>query len=1092
MVGNWSVKRQLVFWSAGTVMLVTALTVLAHLASSGESASRHHMSEQWLSGETSRRDLSAQVLALAQRQQRMLDARTVPALKQLPDRDAIELQFEQNWRRLSALLTPPHDKAGPLDSLHEYYRHFLTLDDELLTLKQQSLQLEDRTGDQLADSARQVGGLLTELEHIRLDADPHIALLVTRVRAALTHILALNYQAATLSDDEGLQQWRNERLLPQLALLQHTLTELQARAEADDGIQTVAGRLQTHLAGLRDDGGLYALYAQQLLTRALLEQTRDSAQAVLSVIMTRAGDVAANLDQHFYLQSGDAQAAVEATRWRFVMLYGAMLIAVLAFSLLLFRSIERPLTALRTAMRELSEGRFDTRLPLTGSRNEIALLARDFNLFADNTERLINQLGEAKQSLEAGRQHTRAILNGVPEAILSLSADGTIDDLNPAAERVLNTQAGRLRGRNLLDFMEDSQRFDSIESLAEMAGDGAEFDGVNFSGQPQSVWMSMSRLARHDSVMWVCVISDIGAWKKVERQLRQTTTELDAILENAMVGIAFIRDRRYVRVNQKFEQLLGYSREEIEGRSTLLMYPNEQAFEHFGDQAYAVMNEGQSYEAQVELVRRDGSPFWCAMSGKAIDAADPLQGSIWLFEDVTRQRENEERLTRLASIDTLTGLPNRTVFNDRLEHAIHKAHRNAGRLAVFFLDLDHFKHINDSLGHKAGDALLSEVAERIKSCVREGDTVARLGGDEFTLILEDVRSAEYVGKVAEKVLEAMSRPYDIDGTEVSISPSIGISLYPADGRDVDLLIRNADAAMYHAKNNGRNNFQFYSVEMNAEAAHRLAMETALRRAVEHREFYLHYQPQIDLDSGTLAGAEVLLRWHSVQWGEVSPAVFVPMLEDIGLIATVGEWVLRHACETYLALRSHLPPTFKMAVNLSGRQFRGGRLASDIRRLLQETGMPAANLELEITESTLMDDTELAVATLRELSAIGISLAIDDFGTGYSSLSYLKQFPLNALKIDGTFVRDVTSDQDDAAIVQAILAMSYSLQLSVTAEGVETAEQLDFLRAHDCHMAQGYYLSRPLDRAAFIDYLERQGEQQSWSARGRAEPNAAPD
>ncbi|MCL4139863.1 UNVERIFIED_CONTAM: hypothetical protein GTU68_053534 [Idotea baltica] len=407
-------------------------------------------------------------------------------------------------------------------------------------------------------------------------------------------------------------------------------------------------------------------------------------------------------------------------------------------------------------------------------------------------------------------------------------------------------------------------------------------------------------------------------------------------------------------------------------------------------------------------------------------------------------------------------------------HAIHKAERSAKRLAIFFLDLDHFKHINDSLGHKAGDQLLCEVARRLKACntEREGDTVARLGGDEFTLILEDVQSVQYVAKIAEKVISAVSRTYKLGSSEVNVSPSIGLSLYPSDGRDVDVLLRNADAAMYHAKNNGRNNFQFYSSEMNAQAAHRLAMETALRRAVEQQDFYLHFQPQVDIITNEIIGAEALLRWHSDTWGDVSPVEFIPILEDTGLIGIVGELVLLKACEAYSALSDKLSADFKIAVNLSGRQFKGvAPLAVYVAKVLEQTGMSAANLELEITETVLMDNTDLAIRTLTDLSALGVTLAVDDFGTGYSSLSYLKRFPLNVLKIDKSFIDDVTQEGDDAAIVDAILAMSKHLQLDVVAEGIETADQLAFLQQRQCSRGQGYFISRPLNIDAFEAFVD---------------------
>lgn len=358
-------------------------------------------------------------------------------------------------------------------------------------------------------------------------------------------------------------------------------------------------------------------------------------------------------------------------------------------------------------------------------------------------------------------------------------------------------------------------------------------------------------------------------------------------------------------------------------------------------------------------------------------------------------------------------------------------------------------------------------------CVREGDTVARLGGDEFTVILEDVRSAKYVAKVADKILAAISQSYFLDTTEVNISPSIGISLYPSDGRDVDMLLRNADAAMYHAKKHGRNNFQFYSAEMNAQADKRLAMETSLRRAVENNEFFLQFQPQIDLETGVISGAEALLRWYSEPWGNVSPVQFIPILEDTGLIAEVGEQVLRQACQAFMTIKETVDTDFLMAVNLSGRQFKGGQLTAYVRQLLEELDMSAKNLELEITESILMSDSDSAITSLRELAEMGITLAVDDFGTGYSSLSYLKQFPLNVLKIDRSFVRDVTEDTDDAAIVDAILAMSKRLELDVVAEGVETSGQLTFLQEHGCQRVQGYYFSKPLMLEDLITFIKHE-------------------
>lgn len=762
----------------------------------------------------------------------------------------------------------------------------------------------------------------------------------------------------------------------------------------------------------------------------------------------------------------------ETLQWWMILGYLLVVSAAIGSVLVITVRISKPMQRLHSAMHALSAQQFDTRLPTNNSQNEFNFLAHDFNVFAEQTQNLINKLDETKDSLEIRERYLRAILNGVPEAILALQDGGTIKSCNPAAERMLQAKEEQLVGQSILQFFAETEAIQSLDDIVKHQQDNHEFEGRNWYGEPFLMWLSLSPVSEFDEDIWVCVMSDISDWKRTKQALMQTGNELNAILDNAMVGIAFVKNRHLIRINNKFEQLFSTSKGKIEGQSARCLHLSDESFERFGEQAYGMLAERESFETQIELVRSTGEKFWCAVSAQLINIENPAEGSIWLYEDVTKQRENEERLTRLASSDILTGLPNRGVFEDRLEHAIHKAQRYGGRLAIFFLDLDHFKHINDSLGHKAGDALLCEVARRIRSCVRESDTVARLGGDEFTVILEDVGSTGYVGRLADKLLNTTSLPYMLDNTEVNISPSIGISLYPADGRDVDMLVRNADAAMYYAKSLGRNNFQFYSSEMNAQASQRLAMETSLRRAVELQEFYLQFQPQIELGSGRVIGAEVLLRWHTEQWGDISPALFVPVLEDTGLIGAVGEWVLTKTSEAFMANRDYLPEDFLMAVNLSGRQFKGNSLVNFIRNLLQSSGMPARNLELEITESLLMENTEQAIATLRALSALGITLAIDDFGTGYSSLSYLKLFPLNVLKIDRTFVRDITDDSDDAAIVNAILAMSSSLELQVVAEGVETAEQLNFLRHNHCARAQGYYFSKALDLPDLMAYIRQ--------------------
>ncbi len=1082
MFKTWSIKRLLQFCAVVTAIVVVFMALMANYANGLINSTRQIMAEQVLPLEQSSRRLSTVATAFSSRQKQILNSQLLAELQQLEPRGMLEQSFLQNWLRLSQIFSSQDDSSRSLDALFNDYQDFLRLDAELFLLKQQSLQLAKQLQQHSDDVDIQAGQLLQQLaaleERLRSARQVRLQNILEPIQIGVFELSMLTHDVLLTNNDNELQILKKQHLAP----LQQALTEQLANLKQAIFTQPEYRQLQEKLDYdikvllnlITQDQGLFSLHEAHLLNQSLLLQTEQSSLTLMKLLIDKVNLIAQNSYQRSYDTVSHNVDQADQTRWKIISLSALVTLGMMIFVWLVFRAISHPLGIIRRSITALSEGHFDTRIAQSGSKNELSLLAKDFNQFADNTEQMIDELSDARTTLQNREQHIRAVLNGLPEAILTLSDSGTIIDTNPAAELVLGGSSETLRGQTLFQFFKPDLGIDSIEVLLGYLKETGELDGQRLDDSSLSMWLSLSQIDSVDNhTVWVCVISDVTAWKQTDERLQQLSSEQDAILENAIIGIAFIRDRKFVRVNQRFEQLFGFERDQIIGQSTITIYPNQQAYQQFGEQAYPMLAQGDSFEAQLELSKHNGEKFWCALSGKSVDASEPLAGTIWLFEDVTKQRENEEYLTQLASIDSLTGLPNRNVFNDRVAHAIHKAQRDAGRLAVFFLDLDHFKHINDSMGHKAGDILLKEVANRVKSCLREGDTVARLGGDEFTMLLEDVRSAEYVGKVAEKVIQVMSRSFSIESTEVTVSPSIGISLYPADGRDVDMLIRNADAAMYHAKKLGRNNFQFYSLEMNAEAAERLAMETALRRAVEQQEFYLHYQPQFDLKQGGLAGAEVLLRWYSQEWGEVPPSRFVPILEDLGLIGSVGEWILRQACDCYLNLRDELSPDFVIAVNLSGRQFKGGMLAGNLRRLLKETGMPAQNLELEITETMLMEDTELATLTLNELSQMGINLAIDDFGTGYSSLSYLKQFPLNVLKIDSSFIRDVTHDEEDGAIVDAILAMSASLKLTVVAEGVETEAQMAYLQQRHCHRAQGYFLGRPMTEAAFTELAKQQ-------------------
>lgn len=1105
MFKNWSIRTLLHFWAVVTVLMILLMAAIAMFSHQHYTKNQQQLTEQVFPLVNNAREISTNVAAFISRQKQIISAQHADQLLHIPLREPLESAFEQSWQDLLRHMQQLEIEPELTGVLAEYYQQFLETDSQLL----QQMQLQHQLSDQLEQRANNVSVLTREIQRLAesitgkidlavtlklqtlrankvVDEEPETAALIQNYTTVERSSYSLMLNVLRISNlSQQLRETQNPDLLLSLrendirelvSMLHNDILIIKQHLQTHSELLVLADKLQQHIDSfihlvIDEDNSIYQLRIRQMEAYKTSQAVQQQGLNILKMLMLNLNNLSTRAGEQGLARTQESAALAKTARWWVIISCFVLALGITWFVFTMTAQINQPMQRLRKAMHALSAQKFDTRMPTNNGQSEFNLLASDFNVFAAQTQSLIAKLDETKHSLEVRETHIRAILNGVPEAILALQADGTISSCNPAAEKILQASECQLAGQKILRFFAPSERIQSLTDINRIQKDNREFEGVNWHGDVFSMWVSLSPLSEFDDDIWVCVISDISSWKRTKLALVQTSNELNAILENAMVGIAFIKNRHIIRVNNKFEQLFLFAREDIEGQSTLCLHPSEEAFERFGEQAYNTLSEAENFEAQVEMIRANGEKFWCAVAGQIIDPVNPAAGSIWLYEDVTHQRQNEERLTRLASSDILTGLPNRGVFKDRLEHAIHKAKRQNGRLAVFFLDLDHFKHINDSLGHKAGDILLCEVARRIRSCVRDSDTVARLGGDEFTVILEDVNSARYVGKVAEKILNTTALPYMLDNIEVNISPSIGISLYPADGRDVDMLVRNADAAMYYAKSSGRNNFQFYSSEMNAQASQRLAMETSLRRAVELQEFYLQFQPQIDLETGRVAGAEVLLRWHTEQWGDVSPAIFVPVLEDTGLINTVGEWVLKKTCEAFMANRNYLPDDFLIAVNLSGRQFKGNLLINFVRNLLEQTGMPAKNLELEITESLLMENTEQAVQTLRELSLLGITLAIDDFGTGYSSLSYLKQFPLNVLKIDRTFVRDVTEDSDDAAIVNAILAMSKSLALEVVAEGVETAEQLAFLRKSQCKRAQGFYFSKAINLDELMDYIK---------------------
>jgi diguanylate cyclase (GGDEF)-like protein/PAS domain S-box-containing protein len=535
-------------------------------------------------------------------------------------------------------------------------------------------------------------------------------------------------------------------------------------------------------------------------------------------------------------------------------------------------------------------------------------------------------------------------------------------------------------------------------------------------------------------------------------------------------------------LNLVAEKLTGWSWQEAAGRPMaevfrILDTTNREVIPNPMDRAVR-RDQTVHLPANSILIRRDGFEIPIEDSVAPIhDGEGQAAGAVIVFRDVSVARAMALQMTHSAEHDFLTGLPNRMLLNDRISQAISFAPRHMKHVAVLFLDLDGFKHINDSLGHPTGDRLLQSIAKRLVECVRASDTVSRQGGDEFVVLLSEVELAEDAAITARRMLQAVALPHSIDQHDLHVTTSIGVSVYPDDGLDAEALIKNADTAMYQAKENGRQSFQFFKPSMNARAVERQSIEESLRRALERQEFALHYQPKINLTTGAITGAEALIRWVHPMRGMISPADFIPVAEDCGLILSIGAWVLREACaqaRTWMA--AGLPAT-SMAVNVSAMEFRHESFLDGVVAILNETGLDPEFLELELTESVLMKHAAATATILRTLRESGIRVAIDDFGTGYSSLSYLQKFPVDAVKIDQSFVRQISTAGDDTTIVKAIIGMARGLKLRVIAEGVETPEEVAFLRAYRCEEAQGYYFSRPVPAQKFATLL-RNGIPQS--------------
>jgi len=696
----------------------------------------------------------------------------------------------------------------------------------------------------------------------------------------------------------------------------------------------------------------------------------------------------------------------------------------------------------------------------------------------------------ATARLHADEVHFRALVETSGDIVWAVDRAGCYTYVNGAAlEAILGYRAEEVMGFPITQFADPAaaQAFDDEFFRLSESGGQIDVAGVFLRRDGHPVHLSIRAIALHDEAGRFIGASgtavDVSSLKAAESRLRQSLAEQEAILDSATVGIAIVDVQSIVRANGELARMFGYAPGTMTGLPIKVLFPE-------GGEAAAQVTAIEDavavrgvYDEDIACRSPDAAPFWCRLAVRRFDQAGARGATIWIVQDVSDRKQKEQAIIRASVHDALTGLPNRALLSDRLDQAIRHAARASTRFGVLFLDLDRFKVVNDTVGHEGGDELLRVIAERLRRRVRASDTVARQGGDEFIVMLPEVRSTADIERVAEDLLAEIAKPIPIFGTDYVVTGSIGICIYPEHGTDATSLLRNADAAMYRAKDLGKNTHRIFSEELHLQALEDMRLENLLRVAIDTEQLAVHYQPRIDLSSGRVSSLEALARWHHPVLGWIEPGRFIAIAERAGLVGRLGDWVLRRACGDLAELSQLGFRELGLSVNVSHCQLAEPNLVASVRAVLAQFDIEPKRIELELTETALARNAEQAVTIMESLEASGIGVAIDDFGTGYSSLSRLKRFPVRTIKIDRTFVETLPADQEDVAITLAIIAMAKRLRLRVVAEGVETAEQREFLCRNQCDEAQGFLFSRAVPFAKIVEYLRPQAP----SGRGTVTP-----